>query len=56
MISADRRKQRLQEKIRDVSVDLKREVKAREGLCSVQNTFIYLGFCLPYLAICVIIF
>jgi hypothetical protein len=33
MIAADRRKQRLEEKVKNLSVGLKREIKAREGMC-----------------------
>ena len=38
-IAADRRKQRLEEKIKDISVDLKREVKAREGIAHLFNVY-----------------
>ena len=32
MMDAGRRKQRLQDKVKDLEVDLKREIKAREGI------------------------
>ena len=37
VIGTDRRKQLLEGKVKDVSVDLKREVKAREGMCTVAG-------------------
>ncbi len=37
VIGTDRRKQLLEGKVKDVSVDLKREVKAREGMCAVAS-------------------
>ncbi|CAB4000040.1 nostrin-like isoform X1 [Paramuricea clavata] len=39
MIAADRRKQRLEEKVKNLSVDLKREIKAREGIEHLFNVY-----------------
>lgn len=41
MMPADRRRQRLEEKVKEISVDLKREVKAREGACVYRSSTVH---------------